>query len=1056
MQMTLREFIGELTGSGLLDDEQITRCLSELGMDAESGEADAFARGLVAGGTLTQFQADAAAQKRTAALVIGDYHVLDVAGAGGMGQVYKARHRILDRHVAIKVMHTAKTDNPKLVQRFYREARAVARLAHPNIVTAYDAGETAGGLYLAMEFVDGEDLSEIIKDRGPLTVDQAVNVTLQAARGLAYAHSHNLVHRDIKPANLLLARDGTVKILDLGLARFTEEADQGSEVSLTMAGRLMGTVEYMAPEHAANAKDADNRSDIYSLGCTMYRLLTGRLPYGGTTPVEKLIAQREEPIPLLSDSIEKIPEQLQGVFVRMVAKKPADRYQSMDDCISDLQAAAPEAENCDVSSLVSAEAAPPAVIDVNLSDAATTPDGEGVTAPDTLDASQPLQVAPESDPSRLKLSGNWNPPVREKTDDIPVAQKAELNKKLLIAAAAVIFIGAAIGLWAIFASGGSSTEPAPKPPQPTVKPPVKLPPAANEKWTTLPNGWRVGKAVNLGPTVNSPAYEGCPFVSVDGRTMLFHSDRDGGQGNSDLWMSFRTGIDAPWGRPVNMGSPVNAKGYDCSPSLTADGLTLVFQSDRAGGQGRDDLWLCTRRSRSDPWGQPVNLGPLVNTREPDYEPCLSADGLMLIFARVRGREKADLWMSSRPGADGPWGQPVNLGPSVNSKNTENGPSFTADGLTLVFHSDRPGGHGSFDLWMSTRAVGSKPFGEPVNLGPSVNSRTHDAGGCLSADGHMLYFHSDRPGGQGAADIWQVPLLPPGASQPPRATGGSVSSGGKAKVYTEWPFDSAEALRRRSETAKALGVDAAREIDLGKGVKMKLVLIPAGTFVMGSPSDEVGRIGKGGKVYQGNEGPQHRVWITKPFYMSVTEVTQAQYMVVTGNNPSKYKGANRPVEQVSWNDAVAFCKRLSAAKKRTFRLPTEAEWEYACRAGTQTRFSFGESDEDLGQYAWYKANSGGQTHPVGEKKPNPWGLRDMRCNVWEWCMDWYGDYTKAEAKDPVGPLSGSRRVLRGGSWYNHVYEYRSSYRHRLTPGTRNWNSTEGQISEYGFRVVVQVP
>jgi Tol biopolymer transport system component len=143
---------------------------------------------------------------------------------------------------------------------------------------------------------------------------------------------------------------------------------------------------------------------------------------------------------------------------------------------------------------------------------------------------------------------------------------------------------------------------------------------------------------------------------------------------------------------------------------------------------------------------------------------------MLIFARVRGREKADLWMSSRPGADRPWGQPAKLGPSVNSKNMENGPSLSADGLTLVFHSDRPGGQGSFDLWMSTRAGTTGPWGEPVNLGPSVNSRAGDAGSYLSADGQMLYFSSRRPGGHGGDDIWQAPLLPPGARTPLRPVG----------------------------------------------------------------------------------------------------------------------------------------------------------------------------------------------------------------------------------------------------------------------------------------------
>ncbi len=306
--------------------------------------------------------------------------------------------------------------------------------------------------------------------------------------------------------------------------------------------------------------------------------------------------------------------------------------------------------------------------------------------------------------------------------------------------------------------------------------------------------------------------------------------------------------------------------------------------------------------------------------------------------------------------------------------------------------------------------------------------------------------------------------------PPPAKGEQVvqkpSAGGQAepwKVYTKWPFNTDEAERRQKETAKALGVPVEQDIDLGNGATLTMALIPAGSFMMGSPPDEEKEEEEEGRD-DSHEGPQHKVTITKPFYMSVTEVTQAQYMFVTGKNPSKYKGANRPVEMVSWNDAVAFCKRLSATKKRIFRLPTEAEWEYACRAGTTTRFNFGDKDEDLHKYGNYadrtctagsykgmkdEAHSDGhdRTAPAGSYKPNPWELYDMHGNVWEWCIDWHGDYADAdaEAKDPTGPASGDRRVLRGGSWNNLPRHCRSANRYRGDPGNRQ--------HRYGLRVVV---
>ncbi len=229
------------------------------------------------------------------------------------------------------------------------------------------------------------------------------------------------------------------------------------------------------------------------------------------------------------------------------------------------------------------------------------------------------------------------------------------------------------------------------------------------------------------------------------------------------------------------------------------------------------------------------------------------------------------------------------------------------------------------------------------------------------------------------------------------------------------------------------------LDLGNAATIKLALIPAGKFMRGSPDSEQGRAKK--------EGPQDEVTISKPLYMGVTEVTQAQYEAVMGKNPSQFRGATNPVDMVSWNDATEFCKKLSEKTRQTVRLPTEAEWEYACRAGTATAFSFGDADSALSDYAWYKANSGDTPHPVGQKKPNAWGLYDMHGNVWEWCADWYGDYPKGAATDPQGPASGKYRVLRGGSWLSNPDYCRSAYRNNRTPDNR--------FNNYGFRVVVSV-
>jgi len=251
-----------------------------------------------------------------------------------------------------------------------------------------------------------------------------------------------------------------------------------------------------------------------------------------------------------------------------------------------------------------------------------------------------------------------------------------------------------------------------------------------------------------------------------------------------------------------------------------------------------------------------------------------------------------------------------------------------------------------------------------------------------------------------------------------------------------PAAAAPVAAHPAPAAPTAAAPAELTLDLGGGVSMKLVLIPVGKFMMGEEKDPV-------LVFLFT----HEVTISKPFYMGATEVTQAQYQAIMGTNPSNFKGATNPVDSVSWNDAADFCKKLSEKTRQAVRLPTEAEWEYACRAGSKTGFSFGDAEEALGDYAWYRANSGDTTHPVGQKKPNAWGLYDMHGNLYEWCANWYGDYPKGALTDPQDPASGKERVLRGGSWSHGPDNCRAAYRYRITPDFRYIN--------FGFRVVVSV-
>ncbi|WP_406695512.1 serine/threonine-protein kinase [Singulisphaera sp. Ch08] len=327
----------------LMEPVEIQELLKQFPADLDPKNPEELARGLVRSKRLTEYQAGALLQGKSKGLVIDKYLILDKLGAGGMGMVFKALHRRIKRVVALKVLPPSFAKDGTAVRRFHREAEAAAKLSHPNLVAVLDADEFNGLHFFAMEYNAGKDLKRLVEDRGPLSAGRAIECIIQAARGLGAAHALGIYHRDIKPSNLLLDPRGTLKVLDLGLARMMDKgADLLGSVEpdpeLTRPGIIMGTVAYMAPEQAYNSRAADHRSDIYSLGCTLYYLLTGRPPYDGDTLMARVIAHREEPIPSLSGSQPNIPPTLDPTLRRMMAKSPHDRYQSVDELIAGLQA----------------------------------------------------------------------------------------------------------------------------------------------------------------------------------------------------------------------------------------------------------------------------------------------------------------------------------------------------------------------------------------------------------------------------------------------------------------------------------------------------------------------------------------------------------------------------------------------------------------------------------------------------------------------------------------------------------------------------------------------
>lgn len=322
---TLESVLSWLKENSTAGDESLQRLAKEL---PAVDPVEELCRRCVSEGYLSEFQANAIIPGRARELLIGNYVLRRQLGEGGMGQVFEAWHRRMHRVVALKIISPKIVSDAAAVHRFQREVQTAAKLEHEYIVRAYDADEFQGRFYLVLEYVDGVDLSRFVRFHGCLLVPEATECIRQAALGLHFAHERGIIHRDIKPSNLLLTRQGIVKILDMGLARM-EDSEAPSD--LTDSGTMLGTVDYLAPEQAEDARSVDRRSDIYSLGCTLYYLLVGRPLYDLNTNVKKLLAHRDAAIPNLCDLRPDVPPEVNDVFQKMVAKLPQDRWANMAD-----------------------------------------------------------------------------------------------------------------------------------------------------------------------------------------------------------------------------------------------------------------------------------------------------------------------------------------------------------------------------------------------------------------------------------------------------------------------------------------------------------------------------------------------------------------------------------------------------------------------------------------------------------------------------------------------------------------------------------------------------
>lgn len=320
----IAEFVRGVRHCGLLSDSQ----LDELRQFAAShtGDSESIPRHLIKQGLLSAFQAKLLWRGQGSDLLFNQYVLVEKLGEGGMGEVFRAKHIRMDRDVALKVIRRERMAHPEAVKRFRREIRAAAALVHENVVLAYDADQAGDIHFFAMEYVDGTNLAKLVIQKGPLSVATACDYVRQTANGLQHAHEKGLTHRDIKPANLLVTKSGTIKISDLGLARIDDVSGADSASRITKDGLVVGTPDYVSPEQARDSRDTDIRSDLYSLGCTLYFLLSADVPFPGGTPTEKMLRHSREMFPPIRRT--DLPKGLERLLAKLTAKKREQRFQS--------------------------------------------------------------------------------------------------------------------------------------------------------------------------------------------------------------------------------------------------------------------------------------------------------------------------------------------------------------------------------------------------------------------------------------------------------------------------------------------------------------------------------------------------------------------------------------------------------------------------------------------------------------------------------------------------------------------------------------------------------
>lgn len=926
----------------------------------------------------------------------GRFRIVRKLGHGGMGDVYLADDTRLNRQVALKVPHFDRRTQAEVQERFDREAKAAANLDHPHICRVHEVGEFDGRRFMVLEFIDGLSLAEAIKAK-PLTDAEAIRLVQLVAGAVGTAHDKKIIHRDLKPANIMLTADGQPKVTDFGLARRVDTDDQ----RLTHSGMILGTPAYMPPEQLTGELDkVGPASDVYSLGVILFELLTGHLPHEipPKTPIPVLCVRiLTEPAALPTEFRPDLDPRLEAIILKATAKSHSDRFASMSEFANALQA---------------------------VLDAPNTVSGErgGISPP----------VCSVQDQRLMQTD--------RRADAAPLARETHARSRTTTAVAVMFAAAFLLGAIFWFRSGDAV---------------VKVEVLADGVEVMFQND-------SLTVTDGEQQYRVKPGehrLHVKAGKLEFDTDRftltRGANPtvtvevvNSDIVTKFGKSELSRQLLPKTETATKSASGSMRVDAVKTPVLTKTTAVDSAFKANRsvpaDDLVGPSE------FEVLVQNGVVADGRFDDYSDfrpawktengelrCAVQGDKMLSFGskayrdfqfeaeyKVTGPRGAVFIAHSEHRGDRPKGYSVGMGGGDSGLTVAGAVyhyAYKSGGIRSLFGGDvarnpKPDEWASIEVTMKGKEITAKINGVVVGKAtdPSLEYQSGRVALAVMPDSLLTLRHV------------------------------------RVRELTD--------VVTKLIASKTAGERAVVRID---SVEYPFRWCPAGTFKMGGTADDVARPNDEGSV---------DVTLTKGFWMLETEVTQAMWTKIMGTEPWKGQdtvkpGDNYPATFVNYADSTKFCVKLTESARRAgilsaeekLHLPTEAEWEYACRAGTTTAYSFGNDANQLGDYAWWDGNTQTEryAHLVGTKRPNPWGLHDMHGNVWEWCSDWAAHKLNGGV-DPTGPASGAPlanfggawsglpRSDRGGSWLNSQPRCRTDL--------RGWFPQDFKLNDLGFRVI----